>query len=327
MQSRMRPEYYLSQEIFDREQAKIFRKTWLFAGLKTLIPAHGNTMVRMLAGFPVTISNHHGEFQAHHGKAPQTIQAVGQLLFVNLASDPMPIHDQFSPSFFSSLESCSTAWGPEVLHTVWHAKFNWKLIFENLRDMNHVRFLHGGHFANYLEMTIPVPEQLAEEATQPLADTSAPSLRAELRRFNWGGATPALIPHRRKVPWHAMVQPWGGEDRYYDWQAYPNLHIASGNAGHSFTLECYTPVAPGRTDVELFWVMARKTQDFDFSAQALLANMHGSKKIVGEDIAMLEAIQHVLHGQAPMPHQGAYEAQNSLIERCYSALMDTHAEI
>ena len=45
MRSRMHPKYYLSQDIFEREQARIFRKVWLFAGLKTMLPKH-NAFIR-----------------------------------------------------------------------------------------------------------------------------------------------------------------------------------------------------------------------------------------------------------------------------------------
>ena len=51
--------------------------------------------------------------------------------------------------------------------------------------------------------------------------------------------------------------------------------------------------------------------------------MHGSKRVVGEDIEAIEMIQKGLHPQAPIPTQGAYESMNRLVERWYSTLMET----
>jgi phenylpropionate dioxygenase-like ring-hydroxylating dioxygenase large terminal subunit len=319
----MQPKYYLSPEVFRREQDKIFRKAWLFAGLTSMLPVNGDAMLRKVAGVPVRLGQSGGSLHASDGQRDLAVQAVGSLLFVNLDRAPLAITEQFSASLLESLGSCSAAWDSDVVLTTWHGRFNWKLVFENLRDPNHVRYLHGGGLADYIEQTVSVPEALLRDIAYPLSDLSPTGLHKELRRSSWGGASPALIPRRRKVPWHDKVQPWGGEDRYYDWLAYPNLHIASGNAGHSFTVESYTPVAPDRTDLELIWVMARRKQDFETAEQALIWNMHGSKQIVGEDIAMLEAIQAGLHIDAPVPVQGDYEAPNGAIERFYTTIMET----
>lgn len=61
MRSRMHPKYYLSQEIFDCEQRKIFRRVWLFAGLKTLLKDHNCFITRKIAGVPLVIQNFHGK--------------------------------------------------------------------------------------------------------------------------------------------------------------------------------------------------------------------------------------------------------------------------
>lgn len=64
MRSRMHPKYYLSPEIFEREQRKIFRKVWLFAGLKTLLPKNNSFITRKICGIPVVIQNFNGEIRA-----------------------------------------------------------------------------------------------------------------------------------------------------------------------------------------------------------------------------------------------------------------------
>src|SRR5574343_1020598 len=64
MRSRMSPHYYLSPEIFEREQRKIFRKVWLFAGLRTMLTKHNAFVTRKIAGIPVVIQNFHGVLRA-----------------------------------------------------------------------------------------------------------------------------------------------------------------------------------------------------------------------------------------------------------------------
>lgn len=377
MRSRMHPKYYLSNDIFEREQQKIFRKVWLFAGLKTLLTQHNAFITRKIAGIPVVIQNFHGELRAfenvclHRSALLQTepvgcrplvcayhawrydaqgkvaslpecdslyrfsgteknnlklrefaLRAVGNVLFVNLDPQPLPFEEQFSPSFIDLLESSSHTYDTEVMVTTWHCKFNWKLGYENLRDANHPRFVHPKSLAKTVNFIPTVNEAQHQEAHQPLQDLSPAGLRQEMRRFSYGGAD-APIPDMHHFGWHDMVQRWGHEDVYYNWLAFPNLHIASANGGHSFTLEHHIPIAPGQTDLEIYWFTGRKKQPYAFSSQVLLAQMHGSKVVVGEDVTIMESVQAALHHDAPVPTQGAYESMNQLVERWYTTLMET----
>lgn len=320
----MHPKYYLSQEIFDLEREKIFRKVWLFVGLTAMIAEPGSSISRRIAGIPLVLMNDGGKARAlGDGAHEYALRQVGSLLLVNFDPDPMPLEDQFSPACLDAMASSSGAFGGEIAMTTWHCEFNWKLIYENLRDPNHVKFLHARSFGDYVDFQVPVHEPSWQASMRPLVDMSVSAMRREMRSFSGGGAV-AAIPDRRRVPWHDKVDRWGGEnDVYYDWLIYPNLHLSSGNSGHSFSIEHHAPVAPGRTDLELIWVMSRKKQPFDDSHQALIANMYGSKQIVGEDVAMLEAIQRGLHGEAPIPTHGAYEFVNQRIERWYKNLMES----
>lgn len=381
MRSRMHPKYYLSQEIFDCEQRKIFRRVWLFAGLKTLLKDHNCFITRKIAGVPLVIQNFHGQIRAfenvclHRSALIQTaalgcrplvcpyhawsydeqgrvknipdcdaiyhldnsekanlklrefsLRAIGNLLFVNLDPDPMPIEEQFSADFIALLESSSNAYDTEVMVTTWHGRYNWKLAYENLRDANHPRFVHPKTLAKSVNFTPQVNEEQAKESMEALQDTSPVALRREMRRFSFGGPE-ATIPNLKHFGWHAKVERWGTQDAYFNWLAFPNLHIASANGGYSFTLEHHIPVAPDRTDLEIYWFSARKKQPYRSSSQVLLAQMHGSKVVVGEDVDIMERVQAALHIDAPLPTQGAYESMNRLVERWYTVLMETEHEI
>ncbi len=381
MRSRMHPKYYLSQEIFEREQKKLFRKVWLFAGLKTLLTKHNAFITRRIAGIPVVIQNFHGELHAfenvclHRSALLQTepvgsrplvcryhawrfdaqgradnipdcdaiyrfdaaekrglklrefaLRAVGNVLFINLDSNPLPLEEQFSPEFIALLESSSEAWDTEVMVTTWHCKFNWKLGYENLRDANHPRFVHPKSLAKTVSFAPRVVESQSAETLHELPDTTPAGLRREMRRFSYAGAD-APIPDLKHFGWHSLVERWGNQDSYYNWLAFPNLHVASANGGFSFTLEHHIPVAPDRTDLEIYWFSARKKRPYAFSSQVLLAQMHGSKLVVGEDVEVMEMVQAALHEDAPLPTQGAYESMNRLVERWYTTLMETDHEI
>lgn len=377
MQSRMHPRYYLDPEIFEREQQKIFRKVWLFAGLKTLLTQHNAFITRKIAGIPVVIQNFHGELRAfenvclHRSALIQTepvgrrplvcayhawrydaqgqvahipdcdsvyrfdeaekcslklrrfaLRVVGNLLFVNLDSQPIPLEEQFSPEFMATLESSSNAYDTEVMVTTWRGQYNWKLAYENLRDANHVRYVHPKTLDKIVTFRPRVNEARLQASAKPLHDPSPVLLRQEMRQFSFGGPE-ARYEDMRRFGWHDLVERWGHEDAYYNWLAYPNLHIASGNGGHSFTIEHHVPVAPGCTDLEVYRFSARKKQAFAFSSAVLLEEMHGSKRVVGEDVDIMEKVQAALHADAPVPTQGAYEDLNRLVERWYSTLMET----
>jgi len=381
MRSRMPPHYYLSPEIFEREQRKIFRTVWLFAGLKTLLPKHNAFLTRKIAGIPVVIQNFNGELRAfenvclhrsaliqaapvgcrplvcpYHawrynarGEAENipdcdalyqfdvqerqglklrefALRTVGNVLFINLAPTPLPFEEQFSPEFIALLESSSNAYDTEVMVTTWHGKFNWKIAYENLRDANHPRFVHPKSLAKTVSFIPRVNTAQATASLLDLQDTSPSDLRREMRSFSFGGAD-APIPDLQHFGWHQMVERWGNDDAYYNWLAFPNLHIASANGGFSFTLEHHIPIAPDRTNLEIYWFTARKKQPYAFSSQVLLAQMHGSKLVVGEDVEVMERVQAALHENAPIPTQGAYESMNRTIERWYAALMENDHEI
>ena len=380
MRSRMLPKYYLSQEIFEREQKKIFRRVWLFAGLKMMVARHNAFITRKVAGIPIVIQNFHGELHAfenvclHRNALIQSepagvrplvcgyhawrynvsggvenipdgdtlygfseeersamklrefsLKVVGNVMFVNVADEPMPFEEQFSAEFIDLLESSADSYDTEVMVTTWHGKFNWKLAYENLRDPNHPRFVHSGSLAKLVSFAPEVHEAQAGEACEPIVDTTRAGLRREMHRFSSAGAD-APMPNIKAFSWRKKVERWRDQDVYYNWLAFPNFHIASAG-GYAFGLENHIPVAPDRTDLELYWVTAKKKSAYDTSTQVLLGQMHGSKRVVGEDIAIMEQVQAALHNDAPLANQGAYEFMNRLVDRWYVTLMESDHEI
>ena len=379
MRSRMSPHHYLSGEVFARERAKLFRKLWIFAGLRTMLDRHNDFITRDVAGVPVVVQNFNGDLRAfenlclhrgarlqwepagrrpllcrYHGwgynvaGAPENIPlhdelyrfapaerdglrlrryaltVVGNLVFINLDPNPMSFDAQFTPEFIASMASSSNAYDSEVMMTTFRGRFNWKLAYENLRDANHPRFVHAQSLAKNVEFAARV-DPVLDAAVCDSAGAQPPAGRdATLRRFSFGGPEAALgknIAYR----WRENVRRWGVDDAYFNWLAYPNLHIASSDGGHSFTIEHHVPVSPDRTDIEIYWMTAKKKQDYASSSAVLASLMHGSKRVVGEDVQVMEAVQAGLHPDAPAGTQGAYESLNRLVERWYTALVDGDA--
>ncbi len=250
------------------------------------------------------------------------LRTVGNLVFINMNAEPIPFEQQFDAGFIASLESSSNAYDGEVITTTWTGRFNWKLAYENLRDANHPRFVHAQTLARSVDFICNVDEALVIDAD---AEPAPGAGRDLLRRFSWGGRD---APLRGVAPyaWRGMVERWGSDDAYYNWLAFPNLHIASGDGGHAFTIEHHVPLAPDRTAIEIYWMTAKKRRPYPYSSTVLLALMHGSKLVVGEDVRVMESVQAGLHDDAPQGNQGAFEASNRLIERWYMDLMENGGE-
>ena len=83
MDSLLPPACYLSEEIFAREQDRIFRGLWIFAGLKQLLRENDAFLTRTIGGVPVVIQNFQGrllafENQCRHRQMPLQFDEYGR---------------------------------------------------------------------------------------------------------------------------------------------------------------------------------------------------------------------------------------------------------
>ncbi len=252
------------------------------------------------------------------------LEIIGNVIFVNFSPDPIPIGEQFDTGFLESLRSSSEAYDDEVMLTTFHAQFNWKLAYENLRDPNHPRFVHPQSLAKAVTFLPRIDEAMSAEA-KTLSTSDAPLQReaamALMRRFSWGGPD-APLDDAPGYEWHRRVERWGSADWYYNWLAFPNLHIASATGGYSFIVEHHVPVAPGRTDLLVHWVTAKKSARYAWSPAVLYSHMVGARTVLAEDIKVMEMVQAALHERAPAPSPGDYEAMNMLVDKWYVDLME-----
>ncbi|MDQ2822612.1 MAG: Rieske 2Fe-2S domain-containing protein [Pseudomonadota bacterium] len=251
------------------------------------------------------------------------LEVVGNLVFVCLAESPMPIKQQFGAAMLASLTASSLAYDSEVITTTYEGAFNWKLAYENLRDGHHPRFLH----ARSLYQDVKFEASISEEGVaglQRLQQEGIPDRTRALglmRSFSGGGRdAPMAAPPN--APFHAHVARYRDQDWYYNWLAFPNLHIASADGGHSFIIEHHIPVSAGRTDMVVYYLTAKKQQPYAASAAVLHAHMMGADVVLREDIDVMEQIQRTLHPGARSPHLGDYEYINASLEVWYLDLME-----
>lgn len=356
---------YLDSAVFAQEQACIFRKLWIFAGLRTLLAEPDSFLTRSIGGVPVVIQNFDGTLKAFrnqcaHRQAPLqleeygqrkltcryhgwtfdqagavrgipgehrlyhytetersqlcldvfAVQCIGNLVFVNLDTNPLPIEEQFSDELRQQLVQISGHFGSQAIHTMMPSAYNWKLNFENVLDYNHVPFVHPQTFRPLMkkgpehEPRFPVDEVPVETAT--------------LRELSFSGKTPLQI---HSWPWHALVERFGNEDAYYNYFLYPSVNFISVG-GYIFLIQQFDPIAPDRTDVRFTLATARTTQRIPALPAILWGHMKGEKRVLDEDKVILEALQRSLHAGGPVARHGAYESQLRRVALVYQQLME-----
>ncbi len=251
------------------------------------------------------------------------LTCIGNLVFVNVNAQPMPIESQFSMKALESLRAASDQFDDEVLIATFETHFNWKLAYENLRDGLHPRYVHPRTLYQQVKFQARMDEQAIAAAKNYRASGSpnAQDHLQVLRSFSGGGPDAKLerLPH---YGWHDNVERYGSDDWYYNWLVFPNLHIASDSGGYSFIIEHHQPVSAARTDLTVYYVTGRKKRRYPTSAAVLLSHLEGAEKVLREDIEIMERVQSGLRPDVPKATLGDYEFANMVVERWYMDVME-----
>jgi phenylpropionate dioxygenase-like ring-hydroxylating dioxygenase large terminal subunit len=229
------------------------------------------------------------------------IETVGSLIFVNLAPVPMPLEEQFSSDFLQQLHEVAEHLDEEVIYSCHRVNNNWKLAMENVKDHNHVPFVHPKTFS-------PAIQSLDHHAScelpgSSIADVFTRSGRPQLHELSYT-ASHALKP---SPPWFARhCHVYEDQSHYRNWFIYPNVNFCSVKGAH-FLLQQYEPVSAGHTDCHV-WIMTARRLDSAPDMTALLATlMRGERTVIAEDTQVLERMQSGLNGvSSPFMH-GDYE--------------------
>lgn len=234
------------------------------------------------------------------------LEEVGHLLFVNFSQDPLALEDQFAPEFLAKLREVSEHLDTQIIYSCHRARYNWKLNMENVKDFNHVPFVHPKTFMPLI-------------SSAPKAEPENGDVRAEnsvFRLLLGANDVPALpllsystaAPIKPYKTWFSdQCHPYRkGEHAYYNWFIYPNVNFGSVS-GEQFHLQQFDPVSPSETDYHL-WVMTAKRADMRTELTALLSSlMRGERAVIKEDTVVLERLQDgLVEGSLPFMH-GDYE--------------------
>lgn len=361
MFSTMQARHYIEPIIFAREQQRLFGKLWIFAGVRTLLDQPNAFLTRTIAGIPLVIQNMSGtlkafENQCAHRQMPLqfdeygqrrlacryhgwtydengcakhipdehtlyrfhpkeraalclrefAVEIIGNLVFVNVDQQPIPIEQQFSETFRAQLASISSHFSTRAIHTRIPARYNWKLNFENVLDGNHVTYVHPRSFQ---------PLLTAAPITPPADDLSVDN--TALSSLSFSSCTEM---HIRSWPWHAMTDRFGTENTYRNYFIYPNVNFIS-IGGVIFTIQQFDPLAAHQSELRLTLMSAREKQCINAMPAILWSHLKSEKRVIDEDMVLLEALQQRLHTGGRPAFHGAYETQLRRVANVYLRLM------
>lgn len=368
MRSVLTAEHYTSPAILAREQEQLFRRLWIFVGLRTLLQGRDAFLTHSIGGIPVLVQNcndvlrafvnrcahrqapiqledygvrrlacpYHGWVyddkgrvksipgcEAHYGLvadqigelglSPIALQTVGNLVFVNLAERPLPLEAQFHPAFLRRLEEVSGFIDDQALFARFTGAYNWKLNFENVIDWNHVPFVHSSSFAPLMQR-LRNGAQAAAKAPPPAPDSEVGD---DLRDLSYEARAPFDFRH---WPWHDSVERFVSDSIYFNFFIYPNVNFIC-MAGVIFLTQQFNPVAPDKTNVRLTMATAKRRQRLPAAPAILWGHMKSEKRVIDEDIRILEGLQRNLAAGGGETVHGSYESPLRRAAKVYSRLM------
>ena len=235
------------------------------------------------------------------------VQTIGNLVFVCLAPNPAPIEHQFRPELIAEIESMSAQFSDDTAFARIPAAYNWKLNFENVLDSNHVAYVHPRSFQPLLKNTD------AAASAAPAARAG----RASLSDLSFSAHAPYQL---KPQPWHKLVERQAASDTYCNFFLYPNVNFIS-LAGYVFLIQQFDPVAADRTDVLFTLTTARAKKRIAAMPAILWGHLKGEKRVLDEDICLLERLQGSLHEDGAHSQHGAYESRLVDVASVYAQLM------
>ena len=244
------------------------------------------------------------------------VHELGNMIFVCLDDNPLSFDDQFTAEFQEKVAEASMFFGPHAIHSSRHLDFNWKLMFENVVDSNHVPFVHP-------KSLLPaIPD--FRELEYKLAHVHHGPEPAELRELSFARDFKLNVP-----PYHWMkhaVNHYGKTNRYYNFFIYPNVNFACIQ-GFTFLIHQYQPVSAQETQIRVTFPSVAVNDDY---LQKHAANLRPlvlyEYRVMDEDFDALLPLQRSLHMDAPPVEHGHYEAPLVSMAHVYKSLLNSGAE-
>lgn len=222
------------------------------------------------------------------------VEVLGNLVFVNLDANPLPIEQQFSRELIQKLRDISSHFGDVSVHVDIPTQYNWKLNFENVLDSQHVPYVHPKSFQPLIRAN-----QTEKEATAPLF----PSPSDRLSDQSWASTTSMHVDH---WPWHEQVNRYGPADTYHNHFLFPNVNFISVG-GLVFLVQQFEPVSPTQTRVRFTLCIAQANGRLPALPAILRGHLKSEVAVLMEDVAFLEKLQAGFHQGSPSVNHGRYE--------------------
>lgn len=225
-----------------------------------------------------------------------SIKQLGDFLFINADDFPIDIDEQFGEEVLSNLNKTKGMLNKTFTSLSIELNFNWKLIFENLRDCIHPLYLHPTSLTQEIDFFATFKE--------PDINNQLITKLTELSSFSRDGEN-KLPPEKYKSEFLCCDD---GKS-YLNWLLFPYTHIPSPDGGTLFSVENYVPIAPNKTRVDLRFFITHATGKTP-SLAVFYEWFEKAKVVLKEDFVAVEGLQKQMESGQDMQNLGDYEQQN-----------------
>jgi phenylpropionate dioxygenase-like ring-hydroxylating dioxygenase large terminal subunit len=264
---------------------------------------------------------------------PFAIEVVGNFVFVNLADDPLPITEQFSPQIIDVMTRSSAHFAPHVSYARFVNAYNWKLNFENILDWNHAQFVHPQTLAPLINYTADGVMARAEKNVSLLFGDEAGARAASSDVKDAVGEAPpagkagevrldqisflgrSAMPYAPR--WFTpLLEAPCDIGAFFACNLFPNVNFGSIHGEH-FYLQQYVPISPDTIEYHS-WVFTSKLKPETPPQPHLLWGIHhAEKRVIDEDTVLLIELQKALKSAATVGMMGDHEAPLAAVGKWY----------
>ena len=241
---------------------------------------------------------------------------IGNLVFINLDDNPMPIEEQFDAETIALLESSTAHMDSSFVYTRYECAFNWKTGIENIKDGLHVQCLHKASFPEYFDIGV----------SGSVPGSSEPTNLA--RQISLSQATTTgdvVMQDPPKLEWHALVKQLDSKGHYRSIHLFPNVNLMIVD-GTSFAIQIYNPLAADKTEMQMMVALTSPINDFPHKPVVLWEHLVSDMKVLKEDIDCLEALQANFAAATSEIIHGAYESAILDFQAAYLTQLDRHEQ-
>lgn len=232
---------------------------------------------------------------------------VGNLIFICLSENPIDFFEQFHEEYIEKLHDLSEYFDDVFIQSSTECEFNWKLIYENLLDYNHVGFVHPRTFA-----------PLMKNKEKKKIITKEPSLNGiDIRNLSFSRTGCVEIEKRS---WRNNIDRYGDVDYFYNFFIYPNVNITSVG-GYTFLIQQYHAISENRTEARFQLFTAKPKHKIRAHAAILWGHLQSEKQVFDEDAVILREVQKNLEGGANSSVHGAYEIDLADFSKMHKKLL------